>query len=96
DLSSRKKSLPVVAALTSGTPAGRELNALYHRAAPLSDTDLVQAAELIDIAGGRAWSRTQVDDLMAQAMRDLQAAGTTARATAELRTLARLATHRDH
>ncbi|MGH3870599.1 MAG: family 2 encapsulin nanocompartment cargo protein polyprenyl transferase [Pseudonocardiaceae bacterium] len=96
DLSSRKKSLPVVAALTSGTPAGRELNALYHRNAPLSGTDLVRAAELIDIAGGRAWSRRQVDDLVTQAMRDLQAAGATTRATAELSTLTRLATHRDH
>ncbi len=96
DLRSRKKSLPVVAALTSGTPAGPELAEFYHREAQLSDTDLVHAAELIDIAGGRAWSQTQVDDLLAQAMRDLHAACPTARATGELGALARLATHRDH
>jgi geranylgeranyl diphosphate synthase type I len=95
DLRSRKKSLPVVAALTSDTPAGPELAALYQREAPLSDTDLVHAAELIDIAGGRAWSQTQVDDLLAQAMRELESASPTPRAARELGALARLATHRD-
>jgi geranylgeranyl diphosphate synthase, type I len=96
DLRSRKKSLPVVAALTSNTPAGCDLDALYHRDEPLSGPDLVQAAELIDIAGGRAWSQSQVDDLLARATRDLHAASPTARASGELSALARLATHRDH
>ncbi len=95
DLRSRKKSLPVVAALSSDTPAGHELAALYHREAPLSETDLVHAAELIDIAGGRAWSRAQVDDLLVQAMRDLESASPTPRAARELGALAQLATHRD-
>ena len=96
DLRSRKKSLPVVAALTSGTPAGHELAGLYHRAEPLSDTDLVHAAELVAIAGGRAWSQTQVDDQLACAMRELRSAHPTARAAHELGVLAQLATHRDH
>jgi geranylgeranyl diphosphate synthase type I len=96
DLRSRKKSLPVVAALTSHTPAERELAALYHRDRSWSEIDLVHAAELIEIAGGRAWSQAQVDDLLAQAMRELQSAHPTARAAAELGALARLATHRDH
>ncbi len=100
DLRSRKKSLPVVAALTSGTPAGRELAGLYHRETPLSDAGLVHAAELIELAGGRAWSQDQVDELLAQALRQLPAASPTAprvaRAVAELRALASLATHRDH
>jgi geranylgeranyl diphosphate synthase type I len=96
DLGSRKKSLPVVAALTSGTPAGHELAALYHHEAPLSDSDLVHAAELIDLAGGRAWSQTQIEDLLALAMRDLQSVSPTPRAARELGALARLATHRDN
>jgi geranylgeranyl diphosphate synthase type I len=96
DLRSRKKSLPVVAALTSDTSAGRELAALYHRDQELSGTDLVHAAELIDIAGGRAWSQTQADDLLARAMRQLPLVSPTARAVAELGALARLATHRDN
>ena len=99
DLRSQKKSFPVVAALASETPAGRELAALYHRHQSLSETDAAHAAELIDTAGGRTWSQTQADDLLAQAMQKLQPTSPTeraARAVAELRALARLATHRDH
>ncbi|MGH3784828.1 MAG: family 2 encapsulin nanocompartment cargo protein polyprenyl transferase [Pseudonocardiaceae bacterium] len=94
DVRSRKKSLPVVAALTSGTPAGSELAELYQRETPLSDTELAHAADLIDIAGGRDWSQTQVDDLLVQAMRELEAASPNPRAARELGSLARLATHR--
>ena len=96
DLSTRKKSLPVVAALTSGTPAGRELDALYHREQPLSGADLVRAAELIDVAGGRDWSQAQADDLLAQALCQLESTGVAARAGTELRALARLIILRDH
>jgi geranylgeranyl diphosphate synthase, type I len=96
DLCSRKKSLPVVAALASHTAAGRELAALYHRDQPLSATDAAHAAELIDAAGGRDWSQEQADELLAQAMRELHCASPAPRAAAELGALARLATHRDH
>ncbi|MBV9143917.1 MAG: polyprenyl synthetase family protein [Pseudonocardiales bacterium] len=96
DLRSRKKSLPVVAALTSTTPAGRDLAALYHRAAPLSETEAARAAELIDTAGGRAWSQSQAEELLAQALRELQSAHPTQRSAEELNALARLVTHRDH
>ncbi|WP_262403000.1 polyprenyl synthetase family protein [Actinomadura sp. CNU-125] len=37
DLRNRKQSLPVVAALESGTPAGGELAEIYRRDAPLAD-----------------------------------------------------------
>jgi geranylgeranyl diphosphate synthase, type I len=96
DLCSAKKSFPVVAALTSQTPAGRELAALYHRDQPLSGTDAAHAAELIDAAGGRAWSQAQADELVAQAMRQLHRASPAPQAAAELAALARLTTHRDH
>lgn len=96
DLRNRKKSLPVVAALASGTPAGSELAELYHREQPLSDGELVHAAELIDIAGGRAWSQAQADSLLAAGLHKLTLVGLTARATAELGALARLVTRRDH
>jgi geranylgeranyl diphosphate synthase, type I len=96
DLRSRKKSLPVVAALTSGTPAGPELVEIYQRDQPLSDTDLIHAADLIAITGARAWSQTQVDDQLTQAMRDLKSANPTPQAARELGSLAQLATHRDN
>lgn len=96
DLRNRKKSLPVVAALVSGTPAGRELASLYHRDQPLSDDELVHAAELVDAAGGRSWSQGQADELLTSALSELQLADPAARPAADLRALARLATRRDH
>ncbi|GAA3738639.1 geranylgeranyl diphosphate synthase type I [Spinactinospora alkalitolerans] len=96
DLVNRKKSLPVVAALTSGTPAGEELAALYRRDRPLSGTEPARAAELVDIAGGRAWSRIRADDLLAQALELLRSIGPPQRAAAELTALARLIARRDH
>ncbi|MFD9738784.1 family 2 encapsulin nanocompartment cargo protein polyprenyl transferase [Umezawaea sp. NPDC059074] len=96
DLRNRKKSLPVVAALNSGTEAGRELDGLYHSDHPLSADDLSRAADLVDLAGGRAWSQARADDLLAQARRHLAAADPTPRAAAELDAVAELASHRDH
>jgi geranylgeranyl diphosphate synthase type I len=95
DLRNRKKTLPVVAALTSGTPPGDVLAGIYHSAEPLSDNEVAHAAELVERAGGRAWSQAQADLLLAGALRELAAAGPAARPAAELADLARLATHRD-
>jgi geranylgeranyl diphosphate synthase type I len=96
DLHNRKKSLPVVAALTSGTEAGEELTVLYERKEDLNDVELARAAELIDIAGARAWSQNQADELLVQALNDLLAASPSPVPASELGALAKLATHRDH
>jgi geranylgeranyl diphosphate synthase, type I len=96
DLSSRKKSLPVVAALNSGTEAGRALRGLYRGARELSQDDLVRAATLVEEAGGRDWSRRRLDTLLAEARRHLHAAGPVPHAAAELDALAALAAHRTH
>lgn len=96
DLRSRKKSLPVVAALTSDTSAGRELAGLYFRERELSDVELARAAELVEAAGGREWSRRQADDLMERAMGELRDADLVRRPAEELGALARFATRRDH
>ncbi|QUH02614.1 polyprenyl synthetase family protein [Saccharopolyspora erythraea] len=95
DLRTRKKSLPVVAALTSGTAAGEQLAELYHRPEPLSDADLARAAELVDRAGGRDWSRRQADELLQAALGALCEAAPENRPAAELGALARLASHRE-
>lgn len=94
DLRNRKKSLPVVAALCSNSPAGAELARLYQRARPLTDDELTTAADLVDRAGGRAWSQAQADDLMARALARLDELGRSP-AAAELVDLARLLTRRD-
>lgn len=95
DLRRRKKSLPVVAALTSGTAAGHELAALYHRDVLLTDGELLHAAELIERSGARQWCRTKADDLLADAARALHSAAPSERAETELTTLADMITHRD-
>jgi geranylgeranyl diphosphate synthase, type I len=96
DLESRKKSLPVVAALTSPTIAGHELSELYVRDDSLSTGELVHAAELVELAGGRAWSQAQTEHLLNQALDHLRFLDPGEPAVPELEALARLATHRDH
>ena len=95
DLRNRKKSLPVVYALTSGTPAGAELAAVYAGTEPLTDEELRRAAGLTDRAGGRAWSQEQADHLMAQALARLEHLPPTPAAT-ELTDLAQRLTTRTH
>lgn len=96
DLINRKKTLPVVATLTSDTPVGRELADLYSRDCELSDAELARAAELIESAGGRAWSEQQAEEHLARALSCLDGVGFDTRAAAELGALARLAVDRDH
>jgi geranylgeranyl diphosphate synthase type I len=94
DLEHRKKSAPVVAALSSPTAAGLELAELYRRDRPLTGDELVHAAELVEAAGGRSWSELQLGHLTTEAIRHLEAAEPTPRAAAELTTLTRLITER--
>ncbi|WP_086828227.1 family 2 encapsulin nanocompartment cargo protein polyprenyl transferase [Allokutzneria sp. NRRL B-24872] len=96
DLTNGKKSLPVVAALSSGTPAARELAALYLREQPLSEVERARAAELIELAGGRGWARDQAEQLTNRAFADLAAVTPAARPAAELRALGTLVVTRDH
>ncbi|MFB7086607.1 family 2 encapsulin nanocompartment cargo protein polyprenyl transferase [Streptomyces sp. NPDC056296] len=71
DLAARKKSLPVVAALSTGTPAAAELAELY--AAPYEEDkeDLERTALAVERAGGRDWAQAQAADRMARAMQEL-------------------------
>jgi geranylgeranyl diphosphate synthase type I len=68
DLVRRKKSPPVVAALTCGHPAGGRLARLFARDEPLDGDAAAVAARLIDEAGGRTWARRRI-------ARELAAAG---------------------
>jgi geranylgeranyl diphosphate synthase, type I len=71
DLRTRKKSLPVVAALTGGTQPGDELSALLASTEPLSEDDLLHAAGLVEAAGGRAWTEAEADAQLAAAAKCL-------------------------
>jgi geranylgeranyl diphosphate synthase, type I len=95
DLISRKKSLPVAAALTSGTAAGRELAALYQRPQPFQPGELAHAADLIDRAGAREWAHRTAAAEITVASQRLAAAGCQLEAAAALREVARLFIARD-
>ncbi|MGW4546981.1 family 2 encapsulin nanocompartment cargo protein polyprenyl transferase [Streptomyces violaceorubidus] len=93
DLAARKKSLPVVAALTSGTPAAAELAELY--AAPYEDQeDLERTALAVERAGGRDWAQAQAADRMARAMQELARAVPEPEAAGGLLALAEFVTRR--
>lgn len=71
DLRSRKKSLPIVAALTAGNDAARCLGALLRSPDGLSETDLLLAARLVEDAGGRDWAEKEAERRIAAAERSL-------------------------
>ncbi|WP_240436177.1 family 2 encapsulin nanocompartment cargo protein polyprenyl transferase [Streptomyces sp. CC0208] len=92
DLAARKKSLPVVAALTSSTAAAAELAELY--AAPYAAEDLARTALAVEEAGGRDWAQAQAADRMARAMGQLARAVPDPEAAGGLLSLAEFVTRR--
>lgn len=103
DLRNRKKSIPVVAALTSGTRAAGELARWYeHDSAPTA-VELTRAASLIDEAGGRSWSLKLIETLQSECLRLLASVASPvspalplsqARAVAELKAMVDYVTRR--
>jgi geranylgeranyl diphosphate synthase, type I len=67
DLRARKKSLPVVAALTAGTTEAGELAALLARDEALGEDDLLLAAGLVEAAGGKTWTENEASTQLAAA-----------------------------
>ncbi|MEU1594654.1 family 2 encapsulin nanocompartment cargo protein polyprenyl transferase [Streptomyces sp. NPDC005708] len=72
DLMARKKSLPVVAALASGTPAAADLAELYR--GPYEEGELERTVLAVERAGGRDWAQVQAADRMGRAMHELSRA----------------------
>ena len=68
DLRARKKTLPVTAAFASAHPAAQELRERYARAGTPSEAELAETAELIEHAGGRAWTEDRVEKESAAAL----------------------------
>ncbi|MEV6398248.1 family 2 encapsulin nanocompartment cargo protein polyprenyl transferase [Streptomyces sp. NPDC051907] len=92
DLAAHKKSLPVVAALASGTEAGAELAELYR--GPMNASAVRRAAEAVDRAGGRDWAQLQAADRMARAVHELSRAVPDLAAAGDLLALAEFVTRR--
>jgi geranylgeranyl diphosphate synthase type I len=94
DLRARKKSLPVVAALSSGTPAATELAGILASDAELTEEDLIHAADLVVAAGGRQWAEQEADARLAAAAASLDGAGVPADVRAEFTAIAEFITAR--
>ncbi len=96
DLAARKKSLPVVAALTSGGQAARHLARLYQREDAFDAATVARAAELVEMAGGRAWALAEAERRIQAAREALAGARPEPNAEADLHVLADLITRRNH
>jgi geranylgeranyl diphosphate synthase type I len=99
DLSSRKKSVPVVAALDSGTEAGARLAELYFAPHPPDQVDdeaaLIAMADLVERSGAREWTESEADRHVRQAERCLTELGAPQPVTEALRATALFVTRRD-
>ncbi|MFG2887768.1 family 2 encapsulin nanocompartment cargo protein polyprenyl transferase [Streptomyces sp. NPDC048297] len=102
DLAVRKKSLPVVAALASGTPAAAELAELYGKpyvAGENGDGDggeIARTALAVEQAGGRDWAQAEAADRMARAMQELARAVPVPESAGGLLALAEFVTRRNN
>jgi geranylgeranyl diphosphate synthase type I len=94
DLRARKKSLPVVAALSSGTTAALELAELLACDAELTEDELVHAADLVAIAGGKDWAEKEASDRLAAGAACLDGIGIPAEVRAEFLAIAEFITAR--
>ncbi len=96
DLRSRKKTLPVVAALSGATDHSRALRSLYGASTPLGDAEVARAAGLVDAAGGRRWAANEARRQIGLACAALAAIGVDAAVRVDLVALARFVGERDH
>lgn len=96
DLRARKKTVPVVWAFGSGTPAGRELAAWYRADRVLGEEEVRRAADLLEESGAREWTRHQADQELSTALAHLDELDLPTEVHAELSELARFSTKRDH
>lgn len=100
DLAVRKKSLPVVAALASGTPEAGELAALYGvlgpEDGPPEEGELEAMALVVERAGGRDWAQLHAADRMSRAVHQLSRAVPAPEAADGLLSLAEFVTRRSH
>ncbi|MBT0771965.1 polyprenyl synthetase family protein [Kineosporia sp. J2-2] len=94
DLRARKKSLPVVAALASGTAAGRELARVYRSRQELGPDEVARAAALVREAGGRDWALERAGDLLGDIEKTLDTGDLDESGVPGLRSLARLCVDR--
>ena len=95
DLREKKKSLPVVFALSQGTAEAGELTALLSQE-QLDDAQIAQAAALIERCGGRDWATQTASKYLQAALDSLESITLKPTSQAELVELANFVIARDH
>jgi geranylgeranyl diphosphate synthase type I len=96
DLRARKRSIPVVRALTAGDGAARALAALYRSPAPLSDEDVTRATGLIEATGARDWTQQRAAREIERAQSELAALDLPEHVRRALADIVTFTTGRDH
>jgi geranylgeranyl diphosphate synthase type I len=96
DVRAGKRSAPIVAALRSGTEAGRRLQELFAGKPPTSEADVALATELIAEAGGLEWASREANRRLASAIDRVSGAGLHEPAVSELTAVARFIVDRDY
>jgi geranylgeranyl diphosphate synthase type I len=94
DLRARKKSVPIVTALSSDTAAGRELAVLLGKPEPLGDDEVLHATALVEAAGAKARIEAMADAELASALACLAAADMPEDVRAEFAAIAEFITAR--
>jgi geranylgeranyl diphosphate synthase type I len=88
DVRSRKRSAPVVAALSSGRPEVDELTRLMSGTDPLTEDEVVRATAAIVSAGGIEWAMNEADARLARGLAQLDKLPLPAAATDDFVSLA--------
>lgn len=96
DLRTKKKSLPVVAALSADTSSAARLAGLFAQEAPFTEDDLRLAAKLVEDAGGRDWAEAESERQLEQARQCLDQIEVSSYVRREFLDIAGFVTKRDN
>jgi geranylgeranyl diphosphate synthase type I len=96
DVRAGKCSAPIVAALSAGSAASRQLAELLAAGPPSSEVDVTLATKLIEEAGGLDWAAREAETRLARAIGRLDELAIAPQPAAELIALARYIVERDH
>jgi geranylgeranyl diphosphate synthase type I len=95
DVRAGKRSAPIAAALTSGTPAGEQLAEMFAAGPPASDADVELATRLVVESGGLDWAKNEADLRLDAALQQLHGLELIDSAAAELEAVANFIVTRD-
>ncbi|MDT4893212.1 MAG: geranylgeranyl diphosphate synthase, type [Pseudonocardiales bacterium] len=95
DVRAGKRSAPIVAALTSDTPAGRQLAEMFAAGRHEDEDDVILATGLIKESGGLDWAIQEAEARLTRALDELAGHGLAEPAVSELAAVAAYIVDRD-